>query len=115
MDLTRELFCRPISRLLLRMDKEPDALYVGVTPDEENPGRLSISRIAPCTGDDELAYTAKVEGGKVRIDTAEGWAEFALALPNKLVIRAHGISLLFGNGKGAAVFMGGGSAPQWRR
>ena len=110
MDLTRELFCRPISRLLLRMDKEPDALYVGVTPDEENPGRLSLSKITPCLGKDELAYTVSVEAGKVRLEAGEGWAEFAIALPNRLLIRAHGLTLLFGNGKGASVFMGGGSA-----
>ena len=109
MDLTRELFCRPISRLLLCMDAEPDALYVGVTPDEENPGRLRVSLITPCIGTEPVAYTAKCEGGKVIIEAGEYWAELALALPNKLLIRSHGLSLFFGRGKGASVFMGGNS------
>lgn len=109
-DLTRGLFCRPISRLLLRMDCEPTALYVGVTPDEDNPGRLSLSRITPCKGKEELDCTVSVDAGKVRLEADGGWAEFAIALPNKLLIRAHGLTLLFGNGKGASVFMGGGSA-----
>lgn len=109
MDLTRELFCRPISRLLLCMDAEPNALYVGVTPDEDNPGSLRLSLITPCVGTEPVPYSAKCEGGKVRIEAGENWAELAIALPNKLLIHSHGLSLLFGRGKGAAVFMGGNS------
>ena len=82
MDLTRELFCRPMSRLLLCMDAEPNALYVGVTPDDENPGRLRLSLITPCVGTEPVEYTAKCENGKVRIEAGEYWAELAIALPN---------------------------------
>ncbi len=109
-DLTLQLFCRPMSRLLLCMDTEPDALYVGVTPDETNPGRLRLTLVTPCVGTEPVPYTAKCEDGKVRLEAGENWAELAIALPNKLLIRSHGLSLLFGRGKGAAVFMGGNSA-----
>ena len=109
-DLTRELYCRPMSRLLLCMDAEPNALYVGVTPDEENAGRLRLSLITPCVGTEPVDYTAKCEDGKVIIEAGEYRAEMAIALPNKLLIRSNGLSFLFGRGKGAAVFMGGNSA-----
>ena len=112
MDLTREPFCRSMSRLLLRMDKEPEALYVGVTPDGENPGRLSVSQIKFCRDKEELPFTAAVKDGKVRVEAGDGWAELAIALPNRLLIQGRGLTLLFGNGKGAGVFMGGGSAVQ---
>ncbi len=110
LDLKKYAFCRAMSRYSLRVDGETNILYVGVMPDEADPGRLDLSRIIPCRGDEPLAASYSIGDGFVRMDCEGGWAELAIALPNKLVLRAEGLSILFGNGKAAKVFMGGGSA-----
>jgi len=110
LDLTKEAFCRAMCRYSLRVDGETNILYVGVMPDDLNPGRLDLSRVIPYRNGEPMAATYTVGDGLVRLECEGGWAELALALPNKLVVRGEGLSLLFGNGKAAKVFMGGGSA-----
>ena len=112
MDLKREPFCRPMCRLLLKQTGEDGALYLGVTPDGRNPGRLGLSRILVLQRGGEQNFTVKAGNGCVRLEAGAGWAEFAIALPNRLLIRGRDLTLLFGNGLGAGVFMGGGSAVQ---
>ena len=98
-------------RLLLKQEAN-GAFYVGVTPDGRNPGRLGVSRIHALRGKEETGFTVAAAEGFVRLEADDGWAEFAIALPNRLLIRGRKLTLLFGNGLGAGVFMGGGSAVQ---
>lgn len=106
----RDPYCRAISRVMLTVDAESGGLFLGVTPDGGSFGRDMLSKITAWADEKELTYTCDLENNKVVLRTEKGKAEFAISMPNKLVIEAAGISLMLGNGKAAGLFMGGGSA-----
>ena len=103
-------YCRAMSRLMLTADGETGELYIGVTPDGVSFGRDMLSRLSAWSGDRKLDYTCEIRDNAVVLTTECGYARFAIAQPNKLVIEGKGISLMIGNGKTAGIFMGGGSA-----
>ena len=103
-------YCRAMSRIMLTKDGETGELYIGVTPDGVSFGRDMLSRLSAWSGDRKLDYTCEVRDSAVVLTAEEGYARFAIAQPNKLVVEGQGISLMIGNGKTAGIFMGGGSA-----
>lgn len=106
----RDPYCRALSRLMLTQDEKTGELYLGVTPDGVTFGRDMLSKITAWYGNQELRYTCFVENNTVLLKTNKGSASFAIGMPNKLLVEGNGISLMFGNGKAAGLFMGGGSA-----
>ncbi len=101
-----------MNRIHMRVDGETGYFYVGVTAEGNNPGRLSLSRVQTLIDGESVPFAYSVEDGKVRLTTEKGWAELAIAMPNRLIIAGEGLTLLFGDGKGAQIFMGGGSSVQ---
>ena len=103
-------YCRALSRIMLTADGETGDLFIGVTPDGVSPGRDMLSRLSAWSGDRKLQYTCEVRDNTVVLTSECGYARFAIAQPNKLIVEGKGISLMIGNGKTAGIFMGGGSA-----
>ena len=95
---------------MLTQDEKTGELYIGVTPDGVSFGRDMLSKLSAWSGNRQLDYTCKVRENAVVLTTDCGFARFAIAQPNMLVIEGKGISLMVGNGKTAGIFMGGGSA-----
>jgi hypothetical protein len=95
---------------MLTQDEKTGELYIGVTPDGVSFGRDMLSKLSAWSGNRQLDYTCEVRENAVVLTTDCGFARFAIAQPNMLVIEGKGISLMVGYGKSAGIFMGGGSA-----
>ena len=103
-------YCRALSRLMLTLDAETGECYLGVTPDGTAPGRDMLAKLTLWAGEEQVPYTAAQEGNVIRLKTEKGCASLALAMPNRLLIEAEGLSVLIGKGKALGMFMSGGSA-----
>ena len=101
-------YCRALSRLMLTLDAETGECYLGVTPDGTAPGRDMLAKLTLWAGEEQVPYTAAQEGNVIRLKTEKGCASLALAMPNRLLIEAEGLSVLIGKGKALGMFMSGG-------
>ncbi len=103
-------YCRADSKLL--MSCEEGVLYIGFSPDGDNPGRRCAARISALEDRSQVPYTCGIREGKVFLQTEQGYAEFAVGTGEELVIAARNIGLMISNGKATNSFMGGGNAVQ---
>ncbi len=105
----RDPLCRAGTRLMLTLD-EAGTCYLGLTPDEAQPGRDMLARLTLWRGETQLSYEAVQEGGQLILRAEGGRVRLALGLPERLMIEGEGVSLLIGKGRAVGMFMSGGSA-----
>ncbi|MBR4743798.1 MAG: hypothetical protein IK082_06380 [Oscillospiraceae bacterium] len=101
-------YCRADSKLL--MAYEDEVLYIGFSPDGENPGRRCAARISALEDGAPVPYTCEILEGKVLLHAEKGHACFAVGKAEELVITGRSIGLAISNGKALNTFMGGGNA-----
>ena len=101
-------YCRADSKLL--MSCEDEVLYIGFSPDGDDPGRRCAARISAVEDRTPVPYTCGIREGKVFLQTEKGYAEFSVGNGEELIVSGRNIGLMISNGKATNSFMGGGNA-----
>ena len=106
----RDPWCRAGSRLMLTLDDQTGECFLGLTPDDAQPGRDMLARLSMWSGETQLPYRAKQENGSIVLRAEKGYISLRLGMPERLIIEGKDVSLLIGKGRAAGMFMSGGSA-----
>lgn len=106
----RDPWCRAGTRLMLTLDGETGACFLGLTPDGVQPGRDMLARLSLWRGGESLPYRAEQSDGAIVLEAEGGFVRLRLGCPENLQIEGEGVSLLIGKGRALGMFMSGGSA-----